>query len=489
MAWGGASGGFGGPSAVSSSAAAGLPFAGVPPELADRVEAILETEPEHPRAHVPFTQVEETTAPFTLRRFLATRTPAMTGAFALVLVETLTMQAGPLLTQRAIDKGILAKSTQVLVVTCSALRDQRHHQHDRERLPGRVDRQGRRVAALRPSSARLRTPATAVHGLLHRRESGSSDDPHDERHRSAEPAVPGRHREPRGPSAHDGDRHGDPVPAQPRAGRDHRAPGGSDDDDRDGLVPTGIGPRLHACSGAHRRGPRGPAGEPLRHPHHLCAQPSPPQRAAAPQHRRRVPRREPVHRASERRLRPGDRSDRRRRPGGHLARRRQHGAATERSRSVSSPRSCSTSRPSSPRSSSSCSSTPPTSPVRPPSTSCRSSSRPSRACPSGPTPSTCPRSPATSSSTTCRSATRPGRQSCTTSRSTSRPERRSRSSARPARASRRSRSSSRGSTTQLKARSPSTGTTCARSRSNRCAASSASCRRRRSCSRARCGRT
>ena len=41
----------------------------------------------------------------------------MTGAFALVLVETLTMQAGPLLTQRAIDKGILAKSTQVLVVT------------------------------------------------------------------------------------------------------------------------------------------------------------------------------------------------------------------------------------------------------------------------------------------------------------------------------------------------------------------------------------
>jgi ATP-binding cassette, subfamily B, bacterial len=116
MAWGGASGGFGGPSAVSSSAAAGLPFAGVPPELADRVEAILETEPEHPRAHVPFTQVEQKTAPFTLRRFLATRKPAMAGAFALVLVETLTMQAGPLLTQRAIDKGILAKSMQVLIV-------------------------------------------------------------------------------------------------------------------------------------------------------------------------------------------------------------------------------------------------------------------------------------------------------------------------------------------------------------------------------------
>jgi ATP-binding cassette subfamily B protein len=117
MAWGGAGGGFGGPSAVASSAAAGLPFAGVPPELADRVEAILETEPEHAKPHVHFTQIDEREAPFTLRRFLATRKAAMAGAFALVLVETLAMQAGPLLTQRAIDKGILAKSTEVLVVT------------------------------------------------------------------------------------------------------------------------------------------------------------------------------------------------------------------------------------------------------------------------------------------------------------------------------------------------------------------------------------
>ncbi len=117
MAWGGSGGGFGGPSAVASSAAAGLPFAGVPPELADRVEEILETEPEHTKPHVHFTQIDEREAPFTLRRFLATRKAAMAGAFALVLVETLAMQAGPLLTQRAIDKGILAKSTEVLVVT------------------------------------------------------------------------------------------------------------------------------------------------------------------------------------------------------------------------------------------------------------------------------------------------------------------------------------------------------------------------------------
>ncbi len=116
MAWGGSGGGFGGPSAVASSAAAGLPFAGVPTELAERVEALLETESEHTKPHISFSQVEERDAPFTLRRFLATRKAAMAGAFALVLVETLTMQAGPLLTQLAIDKGILAKSVAVLVV-------------------------------------------------------------------------------------------------------------------------------------------------------------------------------------------------------------------------------------------------------------------------------------------------------------------------------------------------------------------------------------
>ncbi len=97
-----------------------MPFAGVPTELAERVEAILETEPQHEAPHVSFTQIEERGAPFTLRRFLATRRAAMVGAFALVLVETLSMQAGPLLTQRAIDKGILEQSMRVLVVTSVA---------------------------------------------------------------------------------------------------------------------------------------------------------------------------------------------------------------------------------------------------------------------------------------------------------------------------------------------------------------------------------
>ena len=63
----------------------GLPFAGMPPELADRVEEILETEPEHPKPARPRSpRSTSETAPFTLRRFLATRKAAMAGAFALV---------------------------------------------------------------------------------------------------------------------------------------------------------------------------------------------------------------------------------------------------------------------------------------------------------------------------------------------------------------------------------------------------------------------
>lgn len=117
MAWGGpAGGGLAGGSAVGQSAAAGLPFAGVPAELADRVEAILDAEPEHAEPEVHFTQREAGQRPLTLRNFLAPHRFALLGAFALVALETITLQLGPLLTQIGIDKGVSEKDTQVLVV-------------------------------------------------------------------------------------------------------------------------------------------------------------------------------------------------------------------------------------------------------------------------------------------------------------------------------------------------------------------------------------
>ncbi len=118
MAWGGppAGGPWGGPTAGAANAAAGLPFAGVPPELASRVQALLEHEPEHPEPQVTFTHVMDDRRPLTLRRFLGTERAGIALAFLLVVVETLAVQAGPLLTKVAIDKGIDARDVHVLVV-------------------------------------------------------------------------------------------------------------------------------------------------------------------------------------------------------------------------------------------------------------------------------------------------------------------------------------------------------------------------------------
>lgn len=100
-------------------AGSGLPFAGIPPELAARAQATLDAEPEHPDEPVPFTHVHLTSGPFTLRSFLGGHRRALLGALALVTVETLAMQAGPLLTQIGIDRGISQGSTTVLAVAAT----------------------------------------------------------------------------------------------------------------------------------------------------------------------------------------------------------------------------------------------------------------------------------------------------------------------------------------------------------------------------------
>ena len=120
MGWGGPAGSpMAGQSAVAASNAAGLPFAGIPSELADKVEKLLDDEPEHPEPEVDFSQVVTDRRPFTLRRFLARHRAAMAVALFLVVVETIALQAGPLLTQVGIDQGITARDTTVLVVVAA----------------------------------------------------------------------------------------------------------------------------------------------------------------------------------------------------------------------------------------------------------------------------------------------------------------------------------------------------------------------------------
>jgi ATP-binding cassette subfamily B protein len=112
MAFGGPPPGspFGGPARGGN-----LPFAGVPPEMQERVSTLLATEPEHPDAHVPFTHTIPDPRPFTLRRFLRPHRGGLLVAFGLVVIETLTTQAGPLLTQIGIDRGVLGRDRGLLV--------------------------------------------------------------------------------------------------------------------------------------------------------------------------------------------------------------------------------------------------------------------------------------------------------------------------------------------------------------------------------------
>lgn len=111
---------FAGPSATATSAAAGLPFAGMPSELADRAEAILDAEPDHPEPRIEFSPSEWDREPFTLRRFLWPHRRGLAGAFALVVVETVALQAGPLLTQIGLDRAIVPGDFAMLVAVAIA---------------------------------------------------------------------------------------------------------------------------------------------------------------------------------------------------------------------------------------------------------------------------------------------------------------------------------------------------------------------------------
>jgi ATP-binding cassette subfamily B protein len=104
-----------GPTGAATSAAAGLPFAGIPGELKERAEKILDEEPEHPDPQITFSQIVRDRRPFTLRTFLSAHRTGLLFAFGLVVIETLALQAGPLLADIGIDDGIAKGNKTVLL--------------------------------------------------------------------------------------------------------------------------------------------------------------------------------------------------------------------------------------------------------------------------------------------------------------------------------------------------------------------------------------
>ena len=116
MGFGGGHYWSGGPSSSQANTAAGLPFSGIPTEMADRARELLEEEPEHPEPVVEFSHKQPKVRSLTLRGFLAPYKPQLTLACLLVILETLALQSGPMLTQIGIDHGVLPRRFGVLFV-------------------------------------------------------------------------------------------------------------------------------------------------------------------------------------------------------------------------------------------------------------------------------------------------------------------------------------------------------------------------------------
>ncbi len=112
--------GFGGASSVTSARDAGLPHAGVPGHLQDAVDDVLAREPHHPDPGITFEHQHPGGPAFTLRSFLWPHRWRLAGALALVVLETVALQAGPLLTQIGIDDGVVPGDRSVLVVVAVA---------------------------------------------------------------------------------------------------------------------------------------------------------------------------------------------------------------------------------------------------------------------------------------------------------------------------------------------------------------------------------
>ena len=94
----------------------GLPFAGIPDDLAAGVAKLESREPDHGDPDAPFDPVSDSGGRVSLGRLLIRRPGLLITSALAVLVETLLLQAGPYLVQVGIDHGIAARNLPVLVL-------------------------------------------------------------------------------------------------------------------------------------------------------------------------------------------------------------------------------------------------------------------------------------------------------------------------------------------------------------------------------------
>ncbi|HUV57988.1 MAG TPA: ABC transporter ATP-binding protein [Acidimicrobiales bacterium] len=123
MAWGGGWGG-GGAMFGGSSTATGLPFGGIPSELMDEATKLMSTEPDHPASDITFTQrpSERERQRLTLWNLISAYPAWVVNGSLLVIVTSLVLQAGPKLTEYAINHGMIAGHRSFTVIAvCGVL--------------------------------------------------------------------------------------------------------------------------------------------------------------------------------------------------------------------------------------------------------------------------------------------------------------------------------------------------------------------------------
>ncbi len=124
MAWGGGWGGAGGAMFGGRGGQSGLPFGGIPSELADEAEKLLATEPAHVASAITFRQRPDADERqrLTLPQMLRAYPVMVVEGSALVIAISLLLQAGPLLISFAVDHGMVSHHhSETVVLTCAAL--------------------------------------------------------------------------------------------------------------------------------------------------------------------------------------------------------------------------------------------------------------------------------------------------------------------------------------------------------------------------------
>jgi ATP-binding cassette subfamily B protein len=114
---GGPGGGLGNGVTHSGNPGGGLPFAGIPAELMAGVERTLAREPVHPEPEVAFSHQPPASRRVSVWYLLLQHKKALVITGLLLITETLTLQAGPMLTQLGIDHGIVPRHPGVVILT------------------------------------------------------------------------------------------------------------------------------------------------------------------------------------------------------------------------------------------------------------------------------------------------------------------------------------------------------------------------------------